>query len=96
MASIVSQQLASIQSSLRKESVDGWLLYDAHGLNPIARQIAGLEGVVTRRWFALIPADGPVRWLYHRIENLAFEPVAGEKRIYRTWSELDQGRMPAG
>lgn len=91
MGSLLLEQLPAIQAGLRAEGVDGWLLYDAHGLNPIARQIAGLEGVVTRRWFALIPAEGPVRLLFHRIETLAFEPLSGEKRIYRAWQELDNG-----
>lgn len=91
MPAILSQQLAAIQTALRAEGLDGWLLYDAHGLNPIASQIAGIEGVVTRRWFALVPAQGQPRFLFHRIENLAFEPMPGEKKVYRTWQSLDEG-----
>lgn len=91
MSGILSRQLAAIQSALRNEGLDGWLLYDAHGLNPIASQIAGVEGVVTRRWFGLIPAKGEPRFLFHRIESLAFDPLPGEKKIYRTWQELDEG-----
>ena len=91
MSAILSQQLAAIQSALRDEGLDGWLLYDAHGLNPIASQITGVEGVVTRRWFALIPAEGEPRFLFHRIENLAFEPMPGIKKVYRTWQGLDEG-----
>ncbi len=91
MRSILTQQLTAIQAFLRTEGLEGWLLYDSHGLNPIAHQIAGLEGVVTRRWFALIPAQGTPRFLFHRIENLAFAPMQGEKRMYRTWQELDAG-----
>jgi Xaa-Pro aminopeptidase len=91
MRSILTQQLAAIQAALREEGLDGWLLYDAHGLNPIARQIVGIAGVVTRRWFALIPADGEPRFLFHRIESLAFDPMPGVKKVYRTWQELDEG-----
>lgn len=91
MASVLTQHFAAIQAALREEGLDGWLLYDSHGLNPIARQISGLEGVVTRRWFALIPAQGEVRFLFHRIENLAFDPMSGSKQVYRTWQELDEG-----
>jgi Xaa-Pro aminopeptidase len=91
MSAILSRQLAAIQSALRDEGLDGWLLYDAHGLNPIASQIAGVEGVVTRRWFALISAQGEPRFLFHRIENLAFELMPGKKRVYRTWQSLDEG-----
>ena len=91
MRSILTQQFAAIQAALREEGLDGWLLYDAHGLNPIARQIVGITGVVTRRWFVLIPADGEPRFLFHRIEDLAFDPMPGVKKVYRTWQELDEG-----
>lgn len=91
MSAKLSQQLDAIQSALRDQGLDGWLLYDAHGLNPIAGQIAGVEGVVTRRWFALLPAHGQPRFLFHRIENLSFEPMPGEKKVYRTWQGLDEG-----
>lgn len=91
MPSLLLQQLPAIQSALRAEGLDGWFLYDAHGLNPIARQIVGIEGVVTRRWFALIPAQGNPRFLYHRIESLSFDPLSGDKQVYRTWQTLDTG-----
>src|SRR3990172_1249165 len=91
MRSILTQQFAAIQAALREEGLDGWLLYDAHGLNPIARQIVGITGVVTRRWFVLIPADGEPRFLFHRIEDSAFDPMPGVKKVYRTWQELDEG-----
>ena len=91
MSSLLTREFTAIQSTLRDEGLDGWLLYDAHGLNPLAHQIAGIQGVVTRRWFALIPASGQPRFLFHRIENLSFEPMPGEKRVYRTWQGLDEG-----
>lgn len=85
------RRIEEIQGALRQAGVDGWLLYDAHGLNPIARQIVDLHGVVTRRFFVLVPAHGPVRSLYHRIETLGFAHLVGEHRQFRTWQELDSG-----
>ena len=81
----------AIQTSLKSAGIDGWLLYDAHGLNPIARQIVSPHGVVTRRFFMLIPQAGPARILYHRIEQLGFKHLQGEHRLFRTWKELDEG-----
>ncbi len=91
MSSLLTSKFSDIQAALREEGLDGWLLYDAHGLNPLAHQIAGIKGVVTRRWFAMIPAQGQARFLFHRIENLSFDPMQGEKKVYRTWQELDAG-----
>ncbi len=49
-----------IQAALRAEGIDGWLLYDFHGSNPVAGAIIGLprEKFLTRRWYYFIPANG--------------------------------------
>ncbi|MBI3872032.1 MAG: aminopeptidase P family protein [candidate division Zixibacteria bacterium] len=78
-----------IQAALRAEELDGWLLYDFHGLNPIARRIAGLHGFVTRRWFLLIPATGEPEVICHLMEEIGFAGVPGRHHHYRTWQELD-------
>ena len=35
--------IAAVQAALADDGLDGWLLYDFHGVNPIARSLAGLE-----------------------------------------------------
>ena len=53
--------VAAVQEALRAEGLDGWLLFDFHGSNPIAARLAGLTGgdhMTTRRWYYLIPAAG--------------------------------------
>jgi Xaa-Pro dipeptidase len=45
--------VAAVQASLEEHGLDGWLLYDFHGSNPIARSLAGLSHdsqLTTRRW----------------------------------------------
>ena len=62
----------AVQRVLRSERLDGWLLYDFHGSNPIAARLAGLANgahMTTRRWFYLIPAEGEPRGLVHAIER---------------------------
>ena len=46
--------IAAVQAALAEDGLDGWLLYDFHGSNPIARSLAGLNGggkMTTRRWY---------------------------------------------
>ena len=62
----------SIQRALAADRLDGWLLYDFQGSNPIAQQLTGLAGgphMTTRRWYYLIPATGEPRALVHAIEQ---------------------------
>ena len=36
-------RLEDVQAALAEDGLDGWLLYDFHGSNPIARSLAGLK-----------------------------------------------------
>ena len=84
----------AIQQALGGDGLDGWLLYDFHGSNPIARRIAGLSGaakLTTRRWYYLVPASGEPRALVHRIERDTLAHLPGERRIYSGHAELEAG-----
>lgn len=85
--------LAAIQSALREFQLDGWLLYDFRGSNPLARRVLGIEElpVMSRRFFCLVPAQGEPRKLVHRIEPAALAQIPGEERVYLTWQELAEG-----
>lgn len=86
--------LAGIQESLRAEGLDGWLLYDFHGSNPIAGRIAGLNGspkMTTRRWYYLIPAQGEPRGLVHAIERHNLDDLPGAKQLYASHDQLESG-----
>jgi Xaa-Pro dipeptidase len=93
--------VAAAQRCLRDSGLDGWLLYDFHGSNPIA---AGLVGdgtnghMSTRRWYYLIPANGPTVGLVHAIERHNLDHLPGEKLIYAGREQLDAGlsRLLAG
>jgi Xaa-Pro dipeptidase len=80
------------QEALRAEGLDGWLLYDFKGLNPIAGEAVAPRGkMLTRRFFCLIPREGPPRWLVHAIERAQFEGLAGEFAVYARREELAAG-----
>src|SRR5215213_924689 len=85
--------LPSVQTALRAEGLDGWLLYDFRGLNVLARRVLQFppDAHATRRWFYLIPADGPARKLVHRIEPGVLDAYPGGKAIYLRWQELEAG-----
>ena len=82
----------AVQKALRSEHLDGWLLYDFHGSNPIAATLAGLTDgshMTTRRWFYLIPAAGEPRGLVHAIERHNLDGLPGTKAVYTTREQLD-------
>ncbi len=84
--------LETIQAYLQLNHLDGWLLYDFRGQNPIALHVAGLRDSGTRRWFLWIPAQGRPSWLIHAIERATFNDTApeldGDRHIYIGWQQL--------
>ncbi len=69
---LTPETLPAVQRALAEAGLDGWLLFDFHGLNPIARGMLALEGMGTRRIFALIPARGVPVAITHNIEQAAW------------------------
>jgi len=84
--------IPAIQKTLAIDQVDGWLLYDFHGSNPIAVSLAGLTGKhTTRRWYYFIPASGRPQRLVHAIESFVLDGLPGDKRTYAGRQQLEQG-----
>jgi len=85
----------AVQRALAADRLDGWLLYDFHGSNPIAATLAGLAGpsgkMTTRRWYYLIPASGTPRGLVHKIERHNLDELPGTKESYAGRRELEAG-----
>ena len=86
--------VAAIQRALREDGLDGWLLYDFNGQNPIARRLSGLASsgkMTTRRWYYLVPAHGEPKGLVHAIERHNLDHLPGEKHAYAGREELSGG-----
>ena len=85
--------IPAVQAALTEEGLDGWLLYDFHGSNPIARRLAGLaDGAkTTRRWYYVIPARGEPKKLVHAIEPFNLDQLPGSKTIYSQRETLASG-----
>jgi Xaa-Pro dipeptidase len=84
--------LPAIQAALKAEKLDGWLLFDFHGLNPVATGMLGMDGLLSRRIFALIPADGLPIAISHAIEQGPWKkwPSEWPKEQYSSWRTLEE------
>jgi hypothetical protein len=82
------RRLSEIQAALREEKLDGWLLYDFKGMNPIARSAAGVpsDSFLSRRWACFIPVSGEPRWLFHGIEAGGMKELAPNAQTYVQYS----------
>jgi Xaa-Pro aminopeptidase len=89
---LTPELLPRVQRALADLELDGWLLYDFRGCNPIAQSMLGLEGLQTRRIFGWIPRDGVPVAIVHRIEPgpLRRWPNEWPKRQYSGWRELEK------
>ena len=90
-----SLDLPAIQAALAADGIDGWLLYDFRGLNPIASDITGVlrQGghLATRRWYYLIPRTGEPRALVHAIEPHTLAHLPGAALRYAGREQLERG-----
>jgi Xaa-Pro aminopeptidase len=87
--------IGAVQAALTADGLDGWLLYDFRGLNPIAANVTGVgrQGghLATRRWYYLIPAAGEPRGLVHKIERNSLSHLPGSTKQYAGRDQLEAG-----
>ena len=86
------QTLPAIQAALKADKLDGWLLFDFHGLNPVATGMLSMEGLLSRRIFALIPSQGLPVAISHAIEQGPWKkwPAEWPKEQYSSWRTLEE------
>jgi Xaa-Pro aminopeptidase len=82
--------ITAVQGLLAVQRLDGWLLFDRDGQNPIAVRLVAPGGHPTRPWFYLIPARGNPVALVHTAELHSFDHLAGTKLTYQGYRELDK------
>lgn len=76
-----------IQSYMREQKIDGYLISDFRGSNPAMKQIIGKK-FTTRRAYFYLPAQGEATVLYHIIDRNAYEWLPCNKIMYITWQQL--------
>ncbi len=90
MAAFERIDFTQLGPALRELGADGWLIYDFHGLNPVAQRLVGYRGMLTRRLFVWLPASGEPICLVHTIDKNAVTDVPGRIVHYTTWQELHE------
>src|SRR5438105_10012333 len=94
--------IKDVQAALKADGLDGWLLYDFRGINPIAADVTAVSRqpghLATRRWYYLIPATGEPRGLVHAIEPNSLAHLPGTSARYAGRDQLEAGlqRMLSG
>jgi Xaa-Pro aminopeptidase len=92
---VAAIDVAAVQSALAADGIDGWLLYDFRGLNPIAADLTSVaqQGghIASRRWYYLIPAGGQPRGLVHSIERDTLAHLPGTTERYAGRGQLVEG-----
>ena len=88
---LAAESLPALQDALARTGVDGWLIYDFHGLNPVAVGMLQLPGMTTRRFFVYIPRKGKPVAITHAIEQGPWIdwPSAWRKEKYSSWRTLE-------
>ena len=82
--------ITAVQGLLAVQRLDGWLLFDRDGENPIAVRLVAPDGHPTRPWFYMIPARGNPVALVHTAEVRSFDHLAGSKLTYQGYRDLDK------
>lgn len=87
----IANRLEEIQSDLKENGLDGWLLYDFRRNNDIACSFLNIPDdlLLTRRFFYWIPAFGSPVKIVSAIEKHALEYLEGSVLVYRTWQEME-------
>ncbi|MEO5818403.1 MAG: M24 family metallopeptidase [Gemmatimonadaceae bacterium] len=85
------ETLPAIQRALADAELDGWLLFDFQGSNPIVAGMLALKGMISRRIFIWIPREGVPHALGHAIEPGPWEtwPSGWTKGSYSSWRSLE-------
>lgn len=86
-----ADKLGPLQAEIAKAGIDGWLIFDFHGLNPVATGMLELPGMATRRIFVFIPREGGPVAITHAIEQGPWRdwPSGWGKLMYSGWRELE-------
>lgn len=75
---------------MKENAIDGWLMYDFRGSNPVFWQALGEKHNTTRRNFFYIPVHGDPVILTQSLDKLEFKGFEYDKVIYITWVEMHE------
>lgn len=84
-------KIADVKRHLKAEAIDGWLLYDFHGLNPLSVEFLSFPENIsrTRRFFYWIPKEGDPIKIVHAIEPHVLDHLPGNSIVYLSRKSLE-------
>jgi len=94
MSTLADLDRPALRAALDDAGADAWLLYDFRGVNPVAARVLGVGGMGTRRLFVLLPREGELVAVAHRIELQGVERFPGRVVPYSRWEELHAALGP--
>jgi len=80
--------ITAAQAYMRDQKIDGWLVYDFRGSNPILPQLLPGKRWTTRRALLFVPASGQAVLLVHGIDQPQFREAAVRQEVYLSWRDL--------
>ena len=78
----IQDVIEQAQEYMAEHSVNGWLLYDYRGLNPIFADTVGRVGHVTRPVWLWIPASGSPRLLLSFVDQSRFDHLELDTTLF--------------
>lgn len=83
-------KLDTIQAFMADQRIDGWLVYDFRGSNPIFARLLGGRKPTTRRALLFIPARGEPTLLHNGLDDAAFRDLQVQRTQFVSWRELHE------
>jgi len=85
---MTTHTFASVQSFMREQRIDGWLIHDFRGSNQVLSRLLPGKRHTTRRAELFIPARGEPTILVHGLDAPQFEKLPVNRELYTSWREL--------
>ena len=84
----LATRLRNAQKHLSSEEIDGWLLYDYRGMNPLFADTIGATANVTRPCWLWVPASGAPRLLVSYVDQGRFGHLGIETLLWVSRSQM--------
>ncbi len=86
------EKIKRVQSVLKKEKIDGWLIYDFQKKNLLAMEFLEIDPscFLTRRFFYWIPVVGVPVKIVHATEMHVLDKLPGKTLSYFKWQTLEE------
>ncbi len=82
------ERLPAARTAVAAAGLDGWLLYDFRGSNPILWELLGTTVHTTRRCFLVLPAQGEPWLLVHQVDAGQVAGLALPRQVYLSRLEM--------